>query len=145
MHRADFRHAHAYSGKLKVTVTVIGWSSSKMSLAFQVWDSKIGCISRMKWWIELIFCLVVVMQQFLVRPLIRLYVFHFDAGGPLQLYLLWHLFDGRFHNKLSGDNDPSSRVWKSRAIFCLSVIEKGMAQPRFIFVLSTEKRLLFCL
>ena len=36
MNLADFLHANAYSGKLKVTLIVIGWAWSNMVVAFKV-------------------------------------------------------------------------------------------------------------
>ena len=37
---------------------------------FLLWDPKICCISRMNFWIERIFCMLIVMQQFLGRLII---------------------------------------------------------------------------
>ena len=52
MKLADFLHADTYSGKLEVTLIVIGWAWSNMV---------VGCISRMNEYIGLIFCMLEVM------------------------------------------------------------------------------------
>ena len=55
-----FLEAGANLGKLKVVSVIFGWFWS-----FSSWDSKIWWMSV---WIELILCMLTVMQQFLVKP-----------------------------------------------------------------------------
>ena len=57
-----FFHDATNSGKLKVASITFGYAWS-----FSSCDCKICCILRLNWRIELIFCIMIVMQQFLIR------------------------------------------------------------------------------
>ena len=47
------------NGKLKVTLAIFRWWWSKMAWPFWSWSSKICCITRINWWNELIFCMLI--------------------------------------------------------------------------------------
>ena len=65
MEWTDFLHAGANLGKLKVISLIFGWVWSEWAWSFSSWDSK---ICWMNVWIKMIFCILTVMRQFLVRP-----------------------------------------------------------------------------
>ena len=58
-----FLHVETNLHKLKLIKIFFGVCGQKW--VWPVWsqDSKIGCISRMNWWNELIFCMVVQIQE----------------------------------------------------------------------------------
>ena len=57
------------SGKLKVISMIFGWMWSKLGGCGQI-SSGDPKICRMSLWIELIFCMLTVMQYFLIRPIL---------------------------------------------------------------------------
>lgn len=63
MEETDFLHDDTNARKLKVTVPVIGWARLKMCVMYQVKDSKICWMSRMHKLIELIFSMVMQIQE----------------------------------------------------------------------------------
>ena len=50
MNLADFLHAKIYSGKLKVTLIVIGWAWSNMGVAFKWLRIEMSCQRNGWWW-----------------------------------------------------------------------------------------------
>ena len=58
----DFLHDATNSEKLKIASMIFGQAQP-----FSLCDSKICCILRLNWKIELICCILIVMQQFLIR------------------------------------------------------------------------------
>ena len=66
MEWSDFLHAGLNSGKLKVILLISEWVWSKWACRLKV--TNVCCILRMRVWTELIFCMLIVMQYFYVRP-----------------------------------------------------------------------------
>ena len=66
MEWSDFLHAGLNSGKLKVILLISEWVWSKWACRLKV--TNVCCILRMRAWTELIFCMLIVMQYFYVRP-----------------------------------------------------------------------------
>lgn len=50
--------------KAIVTSIIFGWEWSKCVWSLRSWDSKIGFISIINWWIQLIFCMLIMMSSY---------------------------------------------------------------------------------
>ena len=66
----DFLHVGTNSGKLKVDKIFLGGHGQKSVWPVWSWDFKIDCTSRMIGWNEVIFCMLVEIQERLVISLI---------------------------------------------------------------------------